>query len=114
MIDHLNKARFFSIDKTWAYIDIRSPSIEEIMVNLLDVKEDTILKKRLAMVKYKDKGQSFDRYKVRMELICDGCNYRRCFYSNKMVGGKGGPKKSDVEELGRWSEGGYMCGSNNA
>ena len=46
-----------------------------------------------------------------MELICDGCNAHRCVYSNKMVGAKGGPKKSDVEELQRWYEGGYMCGS---
>ena len=46
-----------------------------------------------------------------MELICDGCNAHRCVYSNKMVGAKGDPTKSDMEELQRWSEGGYMCGS---
>ena len=28
-----------------------------------------------------------------------------------MVGAKGGPTKSDVEKLQRWSKGGYMCGS---
>ena len=46
-----------------------------------------------------------------MELVCDGCKDHQCVYSNKMVGTKGGPTKSDVEELQRWSEGGYMCGS---
>ena len=34
-----------------------------------------------------------------MDLIFDGCNSHRCLYSNKMVGDKGGPKQSDVEEL---------------
>ena len=29
-----------------------------------------------------------------------------------MVGEKGGPTKYDVEELQKFSEGGYMCGSN--
>ena len=28
-----------------------------------------------------------------------------------MVGSKGGPKKSDMEEPHKWLEGGYMCGS---
>ena len=46
-----------------------------------------------------------------MELICDGYNAHRYVYSNKMVGSKGGLTKYDVEELRRWSEGGYMCGS---
>ena len=46
-----------------------------------------------------------------MELICDGYNAHRCVYSNKMVGSKGDPKKSDAEELQQWSEGGHMCGS---
>ena len=49
---------------------------------------------------------------VRIELICGGCNAHRCVYYNKMVGSKGGPKKSGIEELHRWLEGGYMCGSN--
>ena len=34
-----------------------------------------------------------------MELICDGCNYQLCVYSNEMVVVKGYPTKSDVEEL---------------
>ena len=37
-----------------------------------------------------------------MELICDGCNYHRCVYSNKMIGEKGVPTKFDVEELHKW------------
>ena len=28
-----------------------------------------------------------------------------------MVVAKGGPKKSDMEDLQRWSKGGYRCGS---
>ena len=57
------------------------------------------MNERLSKGKYKDKGQRFDRSKVLIELICDGCNARRCVYSNKMVGAKGGLTKSDVEEL---------------
>ena len=45
-----------------------------------------------------------------MELIIDSCNANQCVYPNKKFGAKGGPKKSDVEELQIWSEGGYMCG----
>ena len=61
------------------------------------------------MGKDKDKGRIFDRSKVRMELICDDCNSHQCVYSNKIVGSKGGLTKSDVEDIHRWSEGGYMC-----
>ena len=46
-----------------------------------------------------------------MQLICDGCNAHQCVYSNKLVGSKGGPTKSDVEELQICLEGEYMCGS---
>ena len=46
-----------------------------------------------------------------MELIYYGCNSPRCVYSNKMVGAKGGPTKSDVEELQQWLEVGDMFGS---
>ena len=69
------------------------------------------MKKSLAKEKDKDKRRIFDRSKVQMKVICDGCNARRCVYSNKTVGAKGGPTKSDMEELQLWSEGGYMCGS---
>ena len=57
------------------------------------------MKKRLAKGKDKDNGQNFDRYKVQMELICDGFNVHHCVYSNKTVDAKGVPKKSDMEEL---------------
>ena len=99
MIDPLDKSHFLSINKTRAYIDTKIPSLDELTSNLSDVKEDTIMKKRLAKGKEKDKGRIFDRSKVQIELICDGCNAHRCVYSNKMVGAKGGPKKSDVEDL---------------
>ena len=56
MINHLDKAHFLSINKTQAYIDTKIPSIEELVSNIHAVKEDTILKKRLAMGKYKNKG----------------------------------------------------------
>ena len=46
----------------------------------------------LAKGKEKDKGKSFDRPKVKMELICYSCNAHQCEYSNKMVGAKGDPK----------------------
>ena len=62
------------------------------MRNLPDMKDDIIMKKRIAMGKDKDKGRRFDRSKVQVELICDGYNDQRCVYSNKMVGAKGGPK----------------------
>ena len=81
------------------------------MINFPVVKEDTILKKRLAKLKENYKGEILDMSKVRMELICDGCNDHRCVYSNKMVGVKGGPKQYDMEELHICSEGRYMCGS---
>ena len=106
MIDPLDKARGLSSEKTRAYIDTKSSSLEDLMSNIPSKKEDTILKKRLAKGKYKDKGRSFDRYKVRMEIICDGCNAHRCVYSNNMFGEIGGPKKYDVEELQQWSHGG--------
>ena len=51
------------------------------------------------MGKDKDKGRIFDRSKVQMELICDDCNAHQCVYSNKIVGSKGDPEKSDAEEL---------------
>ena len=74
------------------------------------MKEDTIIKKILAMGKDKDKDKVriCDRSKVLMELIWYSCNSHRCVYSNKMVGAKGGPTRSDVEELQKWLEGGYM------
>ena len=88
MINHLNKVNLLSIDKTRAYIDTNSPSLEELMINLPAVKEDAIPKKRLAMGKKNYKGRSLDRYKVQIELICDGCNAHQCVYYNKMVGAK--------------------------
>ena len=57
------------------------------------------MKKRLAKGKYKDKGRSFDMSKVKMELICNGCNAHRCVYSNKMVRVKGVPNVLDKEEF---------------
>ena len=74
MINHLDKAHFLSIDKTRAYIDTKSPSLEELMRNIPAVKEDTIMKKRLSMGNHNEKGRRFDRSKVRMEFICDSFN----------------------------------------
>ena len=71
------------------------------MSNITSVKEDTIMKKIIATGKNKYKGKIFDSSNIQMELICDGCNAHQCAYSNKMVGAKGGPKKSDVGELQR-------------
>ena len=110
VIDHLDKANLLSIGKTQSYIDTKSLSLEKLMSNLPAVKEDIITKKRLAMVKENYKGRRFDSYKFQMELIIDSCNANQCVYPNKKFGAKGGPKKSDVEELQIWSEGGYMCG----
>ena len=55
------------------------------------------MKKIISKGKNKDKGQSFDRYKVQMDLICDVCNSRLFVYSNKMVGVKGVLKQYDVD-----------------
>ena len=99
MVDPIDKTHFLSIDKTRAYIDTKSPSLEELMGDLPGVKEDTIMDKRLAKGKDKDKGRRFDRPKVRMELICDGCNAHIRVYSNTMVGAKGDLTKSDAGEL---------------
>ena len=74
VIDHINKYHFLSIDKTRACVDKKIPYLEELMSNLTAVKEDKILSKSLEMGKDKDKVQSVDRSKVRMELICDGYN----------------------------------------
>ena len=38
VIDPLYKARFLSIDNTWAYIDTKSPSLEEPTSNIPEVK----------------------------------------------------------------------------
>ena len=111
MINPLEKDHLLSIDNTRAYIDTNIPCLEVLMINLPAVKEDTIMNKRLTKGKEKCKGWQFDRYKVQMEIICDGCNSHRCIYSNKMVGAKDGTTKYDVEELQKWSSGGYMCGS---
>ena len=46
--DPLSKANFLSIEKKRAYIDTWSPSLEAMTSNLPAVKEDTIMKKRLA------------------------------------------------------------------
>ena len=102
MTDPLEKAHLLSIDKTRAYIDKNSPSLEELMSNLPVVKEDTITKKMLEKGKDKDKGRIFDSSKVQMDLIYDGCNAHRCVYPNKMVGAKGGQTKSDMEEIQIW------------
>ena len=72
------------------------------MINIPSVKEYTIMKKFLEMGKNKGKGRSFDRPKIQIELIYDGYNYQLCVYSNKMVGAKGGPTKSHVEEFQLW------------
>ena len=56
MIDPLNNDNLLSIDKTRTYIDTKSPFLEELMSNLPDMKEDTIMKKCLANGNYKDKG----------------------------------------------------------
>ena len=111
MIDPLDKSHFLSIDNIWAYIDTKIPSLEDLLRNLPATKEDTILNKRIAKGKEKDREKRFDRSKVQMKLICDGCNAQRCVYFNKRVGAKGGPTKYYVEDLQKWSEGGYMCGS---
>ena len=47
MTDPLEKAHLLSIDKTRAYIDKNSPSLEELTSNLPAVKEDTIMNKNL-------------------------------------------------------------------
>ena len=111
MISHIYRNHFLSIDKTRAYIDTEILSLKGLMRNIPSMKEDTNLKKGLTKGKYKDKGQRFDMSKVQMELICYGYNAHQCVYSNKMAGGKGILTKSDVGELQKWSEGGYMCGS---
>ena len=64
MIDHLEKAHFLSIDKTRAYIDTNSPSLEELIRNIPAMKDDTIMNKRLVIGKYKYKGSIFDRSRV--------------------------------------------------
>ena len=64
VISNLNKDNLLSIYKTRAYIDTKRPCLEELMRNLPDVKEDTIMKKTIAMGKDNDKGQNFDRSKV--------------------------------------------------
>ena len=64
VIDPLEKAHFLSIEKTQAYIDTKSPSLEELMNNIPFVREDKIMKKRLAKGKEKYKRQSFDSSKV--------------------------------------------------
>ena len=64
VIDHLDKAYFLSRYKTRAYIDTKIPSLEKLMRNLPSVKENKILKKRIAMGKDKNKGLSFYRSKV--------------------------------------------------
>ena len=101
VINHLYKAHYLSIDNTQAYIDTDIRSLEELMSNLPAVNEDTIMKKSLVIGKDKDKdkGQIFDRFKVRMELIYDGSNNLRWVYSNKMVGAKESTAKYEVEEL---------------
>ena len=48
MADYINKAHLLSINKTRAYIDKNSPSLEELTSNLPAVKEDTITNKKLA------------------------------------------------------------------
>ena len=53
-----------SVNKTQAYIHTKSLSLEEMMRNLPDVREDKILNKMLLKGNDKDKGQSFDRSKV--------------------------------------------------
>ena len=47
VIKPLEKSHFFSIDKTKAYIDTKSSSLQKLMRNLPAVKEDIITKKRL-------------------------------------------------------------------
>ena len=54
---------FLSINKTRAYIHIKSLSLEELMRNIPDVREDKILNKMLSKGNDKDKGKSFDRSK---------------------------------------------------
>ena len=48
VIDPIDKAHFLSIEKTQACIDTKIPYLEELMSNLPVVKEDKIMKKRLA------------------------------------------------------------------
>ena len=48
MINPLEKDHLLSIDNTRAYIDTNIPCLEVLMINLPAVKEDTIMKKRLA------------------------------------------------------------------
>ena len=64
VISNLTKDNLLSIYKTRAYIDTKRPCLEELMRNFPVVKEDTILKKIIAMVKENDKEQNFDRSKV--------------------------------------------------
>ena len=73
VIDALNKGLILYIDKKRAYSDTKSPYIEELRINLPSVKENTIINKRFTKGNDKYKERSFDRSKVQMELICDGC-----------------------------------------
>ena len=53
------KAHLISIEKTLSHIKKRIPSLEEMIINLPALKEDTITKKRLVILNENDKGQSF-------------------------------------------------------
>ena len=55
---------FLFINKTRAYIHTKNLSLEELMRNIPDVREDKILNKILSKGNDKDKGKSFDRSKV--------------------------------------------------
>ena len=67
LIDPIDKDHFLSNNKSRDYIDTKSMSLEELMSNISAVKEDTIIRKRLAKGKYKVKGRSFNSSKVLME-----------------------------------------------
>ena len=53
VIDHLDKYHLLSIENTRACIDTNILYIEELMRNLSAVKEDKIIKKKIAMGKEK-------------------------------------------------------------
>ena len=74
MIDPIDKDNFLSVNNTWAYIDTKSPSLEELTRNIPAVKEDTIMKKGFAKGNDRYKGKSFDVIKVWMGLIYGGYN----------------------------------------
>ena len=83
------------------------------MKHLPASKKDEKLNKSVQRAKKKDdkNKQAFASSKLRDWVTCDSCNARRCIYSMKSVGNKGGPTKDDKRDLENWKEIGYVCGN---